>query len=186
MLRNSKKKEKPKKQDIAKEKEQVAQKDEKEPQRKRRKRIEKPREPNPRGALLTLISFCLLYIAISANVHNPAVLGTSDSNNYEKQQAEKAKAEENIKNDLEGTADGIRGNFTETNPVDQAVASVDKVNHDVEALKKLPAQTVETVRNMKIGDAAVIVMDSIKRLSKIYSDAKKVHKDALKQVEKLE
>lgn len=181
MFKKKKKDDKPKKEEKVEKT-----KSEKESQRKRRRRVEKPREPNPKGALLTLISLCLLYIAIAANAHSPSVLGISDSKEFEKRQAEKAKAEENIKNDLNSTAGNVRGNFTKENPVDMAVASVDKVNHDIEAAKNLPAQTVDTVRNMKIGDAVTLIMDSVKRLSKIYQDAKGVHKEALKQVEKMQ
>jgi hypothetical protein len=182
MLKKPKKPEKPQRKED--EKEHSAKSEKESP--KRRRRIEKPREPNPRGAILTLISLCLLYLAISANINNPSVLGVSDNREFEKQQAERARAEENIKNELDETANGIRGNFTSDNPVDSAVASVDKVNHDIEAAKQLPAQTVETVKNMKVGDAVAMIMESIKRLSKIYSDAKGVHKEALKQVEKMQ
>lgn len=182
MLRKPKKTER----SARREKEKIVTDPKKEPEKKRRRRTEKPREPNVRGGILTLISLCILYLAISANAHSPAVLGTSDSREFEKRQAEKAKAEENIKKDLNNSAENIRGNFTKTNPVDSAVASVDKVNQDVEAVKNLPAQTVETVKNMKIGDAVTIIMDSVKRLSKIYTDVKGVQKEALKQVEKMQ
>jgi hypothetical protein len=181
MIRKAKKAEKP----VTDAKKNASVDLKKEPDKKRRRRTEKPREPNVRGGILTLISLCILYLVISTNAHSPAVLGTSDSKEFEKRQAEKAKAEANIKADLNDTAKSVRGNFIETNPVDAAVESLDKVNHDVEVAKNLPATTVETVKNMKIGDAVTIVMESFKRLTKIYSDAKGVHKEALKQVEKL-
>jgi hypothetical protein len=182
MMRKAKKAEK----QIADQKKNAPSDPKKEPEKKRRRRVEKPREPNVRGGILTLISLCVLYLVINANAHSPAVLGTSDAREYERMQAQKAKAEENIKEDLEDTAKGVRGNFTETNPVDAAVASVEKVNHDIEAAKNLPAQTVETVKNMKIGDAVTIVMESVSRLKKIISDANGVKKEALKQVEKMQ
>ena len=153
---------------------------------KKIKRKEKVREPNVTGGMLTIVSLVILFFVIRAYGQSGSVLGTSDSQEHAVRQQQKAKAEENIKSELSETAEGVRGNFTEVNPMDSAMESLDKVNHDVEAAKNLPSYTVETVKNMKIGDAITIVMESVGRLRKIITDANSVKEGALKKVEEMQ
>lgn len=153
--------------------------------REKKKRKEKPREPNVLGGGLTVLTLVVLFFVIRAFSHTPPTNTTDAQKELQKQQKESAQAKEHLKSQLSDTAQNVRGNFTNESPLDSAMASLDKVNRDIDSAKRLPEQTVETVKNLKIGDAITIVLNTTGRLGKVYSDAKEVHKALLKEISKL-
>lgn len=155
-------------------------------QDKTRRRI-KTREPNVLGGGLVILSLVLIFFVVRAFASESAVKGTSTKSDvsYEQRQEEKEKAMKNVKQELQETTEEVKDNFGNINIMDSALESADKVSRDIDAAQELPGKTAETVKNLKIGDAISIVVTSVSRLSKVYTDALSIRDTALKQIEKL-